>query len=193
MRWAELRGVLAFVSILAAIVFSWRYIESRPVDATTTVSTTTTVNTSTTLAATTGTTPAQAIEATCVRAAEFNAEVALIPNNSGPGSLARLALSFWSDLELIAPEGAATELGAVVTYYQSYLDTAAPFDFETAKIILEGDKEKFEQLVTRPAPGLQTSRDLIAMLCQIELPNQPSISSESFGDLEDKLLDPPED
>ena len=193
MRWAEFRGVLAFVAIIAAIVFSWRYIESRPLDETATVTTTTSSTTTTTLAVTTTTTPAQAIAATCARAAEFNAEVALIPNGSGPGPLARLALSFWSDLEVVAPAGAEIELGAVVTYYQSYLDTAEPFDFDTVKIILEGDKEKFEQLVTRPAPGLQASRDLIATLCQIEVPNQPSISSRSFDDLEDRLLDPPDD
>ena len=93
----------------------------------------------------------------------------------------------------MAPEEARVELGAVVTYYQSYLDTAEPFEFDTVLIILEGDKEKFEQLVTRPAPGLQASRDLIATLCQIEVPNQPSISARSFDDLEDRLLDPPDD
>lgn len=193
MRWAEFRGVLAFVGIVAAIVFSWRYIESRPIDETTTVTTTTTTSTTTTLVATTTTTPAQAVEATCARAAEFSAEAALIPDGSTPGPLARLALSFWSDLEVLAPADAQIEIGAVVTYYQSYLDTAEPFEFNTVKIILEGDKEKFQQLVTRPAPGLETSRTMITTLCGIEVANQPSISARSFDDLEDRLLDPPDD
>lgn len=192
MRWTELRGVLAFLAIIAAIVLSWRAIESRPIDDTATVTTTTSSTTTTTVAVTTTTTPAQAVAATCARSAEFVVEAALIPDDAGPGPLARLALSFWSDLETIAPLDARIELGAVVTYYQSYLDTAEPFDFDTVRIILEGDKEKFEQLVTRPAPGLQASRDLLVNLCSTEVPGQPSISARSFDDLEDRLLDPPD-
>lgn len=193
MGWAEIRGVLAFVAIIAAIAFSWRLIESRPIDEVTTVTTTTTSTTTTTVVVTTTTTPAQAAAATCARAAEFNAEAALIPDGSTPGPLARLALSFWSDLEVLAPAEAQIEIGAVVTYYQSYLDTAEPFDFDTVAIILEGDKEKFQQLVTRPAPGLEASRAMVATLCGTEVPSQPSISARSFDDLEDRLLDPPDD
>ena len=193
MRWAEIRGVLAFAATIAAIVFSWRYIESRPIEEVTTATTTTTTTTTTTLVPTTTTTPAQAAAATCGRAAEFVAEAALIPDGSTPGPLARLALSFWSDLEVLAPAEAQIEIGAVVTYYRSYLDTAEPFDFDTVKIILEGDKEKFQQLVTRPAPGLGASREMVTTLCGIEVPNQPSISARSFDDLEDRLLDPPDD
>ena len=192
MRWANARGALAFVAILAAIALSWRSIESRPVDGPD-VAVSPTVDSSTTLVATSTTTPMQAVEAACVRAATFDAEVALIPNGSTPGTLARLALLFWTDLRVIAPEEAEVEVAAVISYYQGYLDTAGPFDFDTERIILEGDKEKFEQLVTRPAPGLQASRDLIATWCQIELPDQPSISSEVFDELEDSLLDPPDE
>ena len=91
----------------------------------------------------------------------------------------------------LAIEDAKIEIGAVVDYYASYLETAEPFEFDTVTIILEGDKEKFQQLVTRPAPGLEASRNMVAFLCQIEVPNQPSISPRSFDDLEDRLLDPP--
>ena len=192
MRWADVRGLLAVAVIVMAIVLSWRAIEARPISETTAETTSTT--TSTTLAAsTTTTTPRQAIDATCSRAAEFVAEAGLIPQASGPGPLARLALSFWSDLESIAIPEARIEVGAVVDYYTSYLETAEPFDFDTVTIILEGDKEKFEQLVTRPAAGLQASREMVAELCGIDVPNQPSISSSRFDELEDRLLDPPDD
>lgn len=179
--------------VVGAIVLSWRAIEARPIAETTVEATSTTTSTTVAAATTTTTTPQQAIDATCDRAAEFVAEAGLIPSGSGPEPLARLALSFWSDLELIAIEEAKTEIGAVIDYYRSYIGTAAPFDFDTATIILEGDKEKFEQLVTRPATGLQASRDMVTQLCGIDVPNQPSISSRRFDDLEDRLLDPPDD
>ena len=191
-RLTELRGVVAIGAIVLAIVGAWQWIEDRPIDETAaTAATTTTSTTTTTVRVTTTTTPAEAAERTCERTDQFLAEAALIPTDAGPGPLARLALSYWSDLEVIAVADARIEITAVVGYYQSYLDTAEPFAFDTVDIILEGDKEKFQQLVTRPAPGLEASRNMVLFLCQIEVPNQPSISPRSFEDLEDRLLDPP--
>lgn len=190
-RLADLRGLLAFGAIVFAIAGAWRWIEGRPIDSITTVTTITTTSTTTTVPQSTTTLLEDAVEATCRRSAEFVAEAKLIPDDSGPGPLARLALSYWSDLEVVAVESATVEIGAVVDYYQSYLDTAEPFAFDTADIILEGDKERFQQLVTRPAPGLEASRSMVTFLCQIEVPDQPYISPRSFDALEDRLLDPP--
>ena len=190
-RLIELRGVVAFAAIIVVIVATWRWIEDRPVDdATATVTTTTTSSTTTTMRATTTTSPEQAAIRTCERTDTFLAEAELIPTDANDGPLARLALSYWSDLEQIAVEDAKIEITAVVGYYQSYLDTAEPFEFDAAQIILNGDKEKFEQLVTRPAPGLEASEAMVAFFCGVELPGQPSISARSFDDLEDRLLDP---
>lgn len=190
-RLADLRGLLAFGAIVFAIAWTWHWIEDRPIESTTTVTTTTTTSTTTTVPQSTTTLVEDAVAATCRRSAEFVAEAELIPDNSGPGPLARLALSFWSDLELVAAASTTAEIGAAVDYYQSYLDTAEPFAFDTVDIILEGDKERFQQLVTRPAPGLEASRSMVLFLCQIEVPNQPYISPGSFDALEDRLLDSP--
>ena len=189
-RAAELRGIIAFAAIILVIVATWRWIEDRPIDdVASTATTTTTTSTTTTIAVTTTTTPEEAVAATCDRTQLFLTEAELIPSESGPGPLARLALSYWSDLERVAIETAKVEITAVVAYYVSYLETAEPFNFDTVEIILEGDKEKFEQLVTRPAPGLEASEAMVAFLCGVELPGQPSISARSFDDLEDRLLD----
>ncbi|MEM9201964.1 MAG: hypothetical protein AAGC53_09905 [Actinomycetota bacterium] len=190
-RLAELRGLVAFGAIVLVIVGAWRWIEDRPVsDPIAAAATTTTTTTTTTVRVTTTTTPEMAAAATCERTATFLAEAELIPADAGPGPLARLALSYWSDLELIAIEDSKVEIAAVVAYYQSYLDTAEPFQFDPVQIILEGDKEKFEQLVTRPASGLEASANMVTFFCGVELPGQPSISARSFDDLEDRLLDP---
>ena len=190
-RLTDLRGLLAFGAIVFAIAGAWQWIEGRPIESITLITTTTTTSTTTTVPQSTTTLLEDAVEATCRRSAEFVAEAKLIPDDSGPGPLARLALSYWSDLEVVAVESATVEIGAVVDYYQSYLDTAEPFAFVTADIILEGDKERFQQLVTRPAPGLEASRSVVTFLCQIEVPDQPYISPRSFDALEDRLLDPP--
>ena len=189
-RLADLRG-LCVRSDRVRYRWGMQWIEGRPIDSITTVTTTTTTSTTTTVPQSTTTLVEDAVAATCTRSAEFVAEAELIPDNSGPGPLARLALSFWSDLELVAAASTTAEIGAVVDYYQSYLDTAEPFAFDTVDIILEGDKERFQQLVTRPAPGLEASRSMVLFLCQIEVPNQPYISPGSFDALEDRLLDPP--
>ena len=191
-RLSDLRGLIAFVAIVIVIAATWRWIEDRPIDQpTVSAATTTTTTSTTTVSVTTTTTPEEAVAATCARSSLFIAEAALIPSDATPGPLAQLALAYWSDLEQVAIEGAKVEIGAVVGYYQSYLDTAEPFAFDTIDIILEGDKERFQQLVTRPAPGLEASRSMVTFLCQIEVPDQPYISPGSFDGLEDRLLDPP--
>ena len=103
-RLADLRGLLAFGAIAFAIAWTWQWIEDRPIESTTTVTTTTTTSTTTTVPQSTTTRLEDAVEATCRRSAAFVAEAKLIPDDSGPGSLARLALSYWSDLEVVAME-----------------------------------------------------------------------------------------
>ena len=58
-----------------------------------------------------------------------------------------------------------------------------------ARVIVEGDKEKYQQLITRPAPGFEGSRGLIAFGCGVEVPEQPRMDPDDFEDLEDRLLD----
>ena len=191
MRWSELRGVLAVVAVVVAIVVSWRTIEARPITtgAVDSPSTTTTVPD----ASTSTTSPAISPAATCARAAQFVAESALVPRDAGPGPLAGLALSFWRDLSQTAPLDLRQELPAVVDYYTAYLETAGPFDFDTTDIILEGDKERLQQLITRPAPGLGPARESVVALCGFEVPDQPWMGAEAFEELEDRLLDPPDE
>ncbi len=193
MRWAQVRGLLAFAAVVFAITYAWTTIENREADVAGPVGTTTTAPPiSTTAHPTTTTTPRQALLQMCERSSLFVEESALIPDDDGPGSLARLALEFWTDIGEVATSEVAIEVVAIIDYYEDYLETAEPFDFDTVKIILEGDKEKFEQLVTRPAPGLAQVRDLLEFLCGVEVPDQPRISAKGFDDLEDRLLDPPD-
>ena len=191
MRLAQLRGILAFALVAVSIAYAWTTIENRVSQEAEAVTTTTTTTT-TTVALTTTTTAEQAVVAICRRSELFAAQSDLIPPDLGPGPLANLALLFWHDIRDVATPDVLTEVVAIIDYYDDYLATAAPFDFDTVMIILEGDKEKFEQLVTRPAPGLATMQDFVRFLCEVELPGQPSISARSFDDLEDRLLDPPD-
>ena len=39
---------------------------------------------------------------------------------------------------------------------------------------------------------MEPMRGLIETLCELEIPDQPSISARGFDDLEDRLLDPPD-
>ncbi len=192
--WGRLRGLVAFAAVVGAIVYAWTTIENRAADDVSAATTTTTSSTTTTSLApvTTTTTPQQAIVAMCERSEVFVAESNLIPEDSGPGPLANLALDFWSDIADVATPDVATEVVAIIDYYESYLETAEPFEFDTVKILLEGDKEKFEQLVTRPAPGLEAIRGMITLLCEVEVPDQPRISARGLDDLEDRLFDPPD-
>ena len=113
-RLADLRGLLAFGAIVFAIAGAWQWIEGRPIDSITTVTATTTTSTTTTVPQSTTTLLEDAVEATCRRSAEFVAEAKLIPDDSGPGPLARLALSYWSDLEVMAVVSAAIFVAALL-------------------------------------------------------------------------------
>ncbi|MEM7141254.1 MAG: hypothetical protein AAF548_09500 [Actinomycetota bacterium] len=191
MWWTELRGALAVALVIGGIAFAWTRIESRPVkdiDLTATTTTTTT----TTLPPTTTLDLDARNAAICDLARDLEAQVATLPD-PGPGPVARLALEFWREVEPLSDPGVAAEVSAVVTYYEDYLETAAPFDFDTSKIIVEGDKEKLQQLLTRPAPGLDESRTLVAFFCGVSVPDKPSMSATAFDDLEDRLLDPDDD
>lgn len=193
MWWTQIRGTLAVGAVIVAIVLAWTRIENRPVDeitVATTSTTTTTTSTTTTLS------QDDKNARICEEARVFTNLASTLDPNNDVGALARLALDFWSDAEVMATGGARGEIHAVVTYYRDYLDTAAPFDFDTARIIVEGGpdkKEKIQQLLTRPAPGLEASRGLILFGCGIEVPDQPSMGATAFEDLEDRLLNPPED
>jgi len=190
-RLEQFRGLVVFLIAVGGIVIAWTAIENRPIDAVVAVATTTTSTTTTTAVPTT-TTPAEAVQAICFRSAQFSGVAAALPTDSGPGPTARLALQFWTDILDIAPPDLRTEVVAVVAYYGDYLDLAEPFEFDASRIIVEGDKERFQQLVTRPAPGLSVARNLIAFACGIEVPDQPSMSATAYADLENRLLFPDE-
>lgn len=186
MWWTELRGLLAVALVAGGIAFAWTQIESRPIGDATTSSTTTTTTT-TTVATTTTLSSDQISFLICERARSFADEADLVDPIAGAGPIARLALDFWRDVERLAATGVRAEVTAVVTYYEDFLETAEPFDFNMARIIVEGDKEKLEQLLTRPAPGLENSRLLIG-LCGVVVPDKPTMRAKDFQDLEDRLL-----
>ncbi len=185
MKLIELRGLVAFMLVVGGISFAWTQIENRP-DSTPVVLVTTTTTTTTTPATTT--TPDQAARAICDRSTQFAVVDLAVPADAGPGPTAQLALAYWSDVLDMSTSVLHTEVIAVVAYYNDYVDLAKPFGFDAAKIIVDGDKERFQQLVTRPAPGLQSARDIITVSCGVSVPDQPSMSARAFTDLENRLL-----
>ncbi len=184
----EVRGVLAIAAVIVAIAVIWTRIENRTTDTETAVTTSTTTTTTTSVPATTTTSREQAELAVCERSRTFVDAVDALPDEAGDGELAGLALEFWGDLLELAPPETATEIIAVVHYYEDYMETGTPFEFDTRRIILEGDKEKLELLLTRPAPGLEAARGVIALSCGIDVPDKPAMSARSFTDLERRLL-----
>ena len=190
MRWTELRGFLAVALVIAGMTVAWTRIENRDTDAdAATVVTTTTTTTTTTAAPTTTRSSEENFLLICERARSFVDEAAEVPAAAGPGPVAVLALGFWQDVLALAEGGAAAEIVAVVNYYEDYIETAGPFDYNTARIIVEGDKEKLQQLITRPAPGFEGSQALIGFGCGVVVPDQPRMNTDDFEDLEDRLLD----
>jgi hypothetical protein len=190
--WTELRGLLAVGLVAGGIAFAWTQIEARTVDDVATVTTTTTTSTTTTVVTTTTQSVDERNAVICERARSFADEAELVEPGAGPGPVARLALDFWTEIERLTDGGVRAEVSAVVTYYEDYLRIAEPFDFDTAQIIvngvLNGNKEKLQQLITRPAPGLADSRALIS-LCGVTVPDQPTMRLSDFDELEDRLLD----
>lgn len=189
MWWTELRGALVVALVAGTIALAWITIENRPIDEPTAPASTTTT-TSSTLPPTTTVDQDARNARICDQAHLFVDAVALLPGDAGPGPVAELAVEFWREVERLADGGVRAEVSAVVNYYEDYLETAAPFDFDVARIIVEGDKEKIQQLLTRPAPGLDDSRRLIGFGCGVEVPDQPTMRASDFEDLEDRLLDP---
>ena len=188
-RWTELRGVIAVVVVIAGIAIAWSRIESHTgADGSAVVATTTTTTTTTPPPVTTQSQD-EANRLICERARSLVDEVAEVPPEAGPGPVAVLALEFWEDVYPLAGVGARAEIVGVITYYEAYVETAAPFDYDPARIIVEGDKERLEQLITRPAPGFDGARALIGFGCGIETPDQPRMDADTFEDLEDRLLD----
>ncbi|RMH81622.1 MAG: hypothetical protein D6683_03855 [Actinomyces sp.] len=185
--WTEIRGLVAVGVVVVAMVVAWQRLDASDVSlatSATTSSTTTTASTTTTST----TTPEQAVEAACTRARRLVDEVDALGDDPPPGAVAALASSFWEDVLPLVPAELQTEVVAVVDYYHDYLELATPYEFDPVRIIGEGDKERYEQLVTRPAPGLATSRGFFAFVCGTELPEQPTLSSREFGRIEDRLF-----
>ena len=189
MRWTELRGIVAVALVIAGIAFAWSRIESHTGDTETTSTTTTTTTTSTTVPPSTTLNQNDANLLICERARSFIDEAAEVPADAGPGPVAELAFSFWQDVLPLSDGGARAEIIAVVNYYEDYIETAGPFGYETAKIIVDGDKEKLQQLITRPAPGFEGSQALIGFGCGVLVPDPPRMGAKAFEDLEDRLLD----
>ena len=185
---AEIRGFLAFAAVVAAIAYLWVQLDDAP-DAKAVVASRATTTTAA-ATSTSSTTPEQAISVVCGRATALAAELATIDEDAGDGPVARLAAEFWTAVLPDLPVEARTEAVAVVGFYESYLEVADPFDHDAVRIIIEGDKERYEQLITRPAPGLENSRGFILFTCGVETPDRPSMSGGAFRRLEERLLDP---
>jgi hypothetical protein len=186
---AEIRGFLAFAAVVAAIAYLWVQLDDAP-DAKAVVVASTATTTTAAATSTSSTTPEQAIRVVCDRAARLAADLATIDEDDGDGPVARLAAEFWTAVLPDLPVEARTEAVAVVGFYDSYLEVADPFDHDPVRIIIEGDKERYEQLLTRPAPGLENSRGFILFTCGVETPEKPSMSGGAFRSLEERLLDP---
>jgi hypothetical protein len=187
---AEIRGFLAFAAAVAAIAYLWVQLDDAPNAKAVVVHSSSTTTTLNAVSTTSTTTPEQAIGVVCDRAAEFEAAFATIDEDDGDGPVARLAAEFWATVLPDLPVEVRTETVAVVDYYESYLEVAEPFDHDPVRIIIEGDKERYEQLITRPAPGLETSRGFLLFVCGVEVPDKPWMSVGGFRDLEERLLDP---
>ncbi|MFQ5556347.1 MAG: hypothetical protein ACE5GB_02390 [Acidimicrobiales bacterium] len=184
----ELRGFLAFAAVVALIGLLWTRLDREPADTATATTTLAATTTTTRTPSSTTTTPEQAVAASCGLAEGFAAEMALLAPDEGPGPVARLAAELWTELLDLLPADIRTEVVAVVDYYEAYLEVAEPFDHDPVRIILEGDKERYEQLVTRPAPGLDNARGFLLFECGVEVPDQPSMSASAFVNLEDRLF-----
>lgn len=189
MGFPEIRGFLAFFAVVAVIAWLWVRLDDAPVAKTLAVAATTT---STTIGpqSTTTTTPEQAVALVCDRATTLRSDVEALGEDPHDAIETRLVSEFWADVLPDLPADVRTEAEAVVSYYANYLAVTEPFDHDPVRIIIEGDKEKYEQLVTRPAPGLETARGFVAFVCDIEVPDKPWMSAGGFSDLEERLLDP---
>ncbi len=187
----EIRGFVAFAAVVAAIAYLWVQLDEAPETKTVASAVTTTLPaTPITAPSTTTSTPEEAIEAVCERATLFAAEARAVPEDDGDGPVARLAAAFWSDVLPDLPVDVRTETSAVVDFYESYLEVAEPFDHDPVRVIIEGDKERYEQLMTRPAQGLENSRGFLLFVCGTEVPDKPWMSAGGFRNLEERLLDP---
>lgn len=192
----EIRGLLAFGAVVLAIALLWVRIDSHEIPKAVGFGTTTTTTSIAIASTTSTTTPEQAIETVCDAADALQADIAALEKDEQTGedvdvgAAIRLTASFWTDVLPDLPSEVRTEAVAVVDYYQGYLEVAEPFDHDPVQIIVEGDKERYEQLLTRPVPGLDTSREFVASTCGVEVPDKPSMSAGRFSDLEDRLLHP---
>ncbi len=186
MRGAEIRGFVAFAAVIVVIIIAWTQIENRESASETTTTTTTTTTTEAPVVTTT-TTAEQARAAICERTDQLLLSI-FLQGGGNEHTTTRLTLDYWTDmLDLVGPD-VRIELIAVVDYYEDYLATGGPFDFDTETIIADGDKERWEQLITRPASGLADARDLVGFLCGIEVPEQRRMDDDDFEDLEDAIL-----
>lgn len=188
MWWTEIRGVLVVAAVIAGIALAWTAIEARPIGDVDVSATTTTSTTTTILLTTTTLSPDEANFAICDRARSFSEEASLVALNGGSGAVAELALDFWRLVHDLSGGAIKAELFAVISYYEDYIETGDPFDYDFERIIVEGDKEKLERLLTRPATGLAESRALVS-LCGVTVPDQPTMGASDFEKLEDSLLD----
>jgi len=186
----EIRGLLAFAAVVAVIAYLWVRLDDESDTKTLEVTTETSTTTTTIAASTTTTSPDQALAVVCDQARVFEEEAAAIPEDAGAGPVARLATDFWTSVLPDLPVEVRTETVAVVDYYNSYLEVAEPFDHDPVRIIIEGDKERYEQLLTRPAPGLENARGFLLFVCEAEVPDKPTMSAGGFRRLEERLLDP---
>jgi len=191
-RAAEIRGFIAFIAVIGAIVFAWNRIAA--VDTTTdaaseTTSSTSSTTTTTTLVGPTTTTQEQAVAAICARTEDLQLAI-FVDSGGSEVVINQLLAQYWADVFDVASPDVRVELAAVVNFYERYVEVGEPFGYDTEAIIEDGDKERWEQLVTRPPAALEENRALVAFLCGAELPEPIELTESEFERIEARV-DPP--
>lgn len=175
--------------VIAAIVGAWQWIESRPIDPVTLTVPSTSTSSTTTVPTTTTLTAEEKSILICLRSAVYGNDVLAVSEDAGAGPLVFLGLSFWQEILELSSGGLRAEALAVIGYYEDFIEIGSEFDYDYERIIVEGDKEKLELLLTRPAPGLTSASAVIEFGCAIEVPDKPSMTARTFERLEERLLD----
>lgn len=175
--------------VIGVIAATWQWIEARPIDPVTVTVTTTSTSSTTTVAPTTTLSADDKLVLICLRSAGYANDVAAVTDDQGAGPLVDLGLEYWQEIQNLSTGSMVAEVGAVIGYYEDFVEIGVGFDYDYERIIVEGDKEKLELLLTRPAAGFDDAANLIAFGCGVEVPGTPSMAARTFERLEDRLID----
>lgn len=176
----ERRGELAFALVALLIVVLWVALDQPAAEQAETSTAPTTTVTSTT----TSTVPVDADEVICDLSGDYVEAASEIPSDDTYGPLSELSLAYWQELLPLVDATLRIEIVAVVDHYDELIEVAKPLDYDSLTIISDGNRERFEQLITRPANGLEIAEAFVAELCEVELPEQPVLTSSEFRSLE---------